>query len=231
MRKAAAGIGLAAALMGAFGCSQLAELTLDRTPISIDEPLGFATRWRLLRATSDPADCAAWLAVAGAAFTPVQDRAQSEFCAVTAAGALADVGPAVRLSPRRPVMTCQLAAALMLWRRQSVEPAAEEMLGASIREIDHLGVYACRPVAGAAAEGRPSAHARGAAIDVAGFRLSDGGRVSVARDWRSPGPEGQFLRRIRDDACRIFGTTLSPDYNAAHASHLHLESGAAGACA
>ena len=35
--------------------------------------------------------------------------------------------------------------------------------------------------------------------------------------------EARFLRRIRDDACRIFGTTLSPDYNAVHYDHLHLE--------
>ena len=38
------------------------------------------------------------------------------------------------------------------------------------------------------------------------------------------------LRRIRDDACRIFGTTLSPDYNAVHHDHLHLEAGRPGLC-
>ena len=34
----------------------------------------------------------------------------------------------------------------------------------------------------------------------------------------------------RDDACRIFGTTLSPDYNAVHHDHLHLEAGRPGLC-
>ena len=42
--------------------------------------------------------------------------------------------------------------------------------------------------------------------------------------------EARFLRRIRDDACRIFGTTLSPDYNAVHHDHLHLEAGRPGLC-
>ena len=28
---------------------------------------------------------------------------------------------------------------------------------------------------------------------------------------------------VRDKACRSFGSVLSPDYNAAHADHLHLD--------
>ena len=29
--------------------------------------------------------------------------------------------------------------------------------------------------------------------------------------------------RARDAACEVFGTVLSPDYNAAHADHFHLD--------
>nr|MBA3526869.1 extensin family protein [Sphingomonas sp.] len=32
-----------------------------------------------------------------------------------------------------------------------------------------------------------------------------------------------FLREVRDGACRLFPTVLSPDYNAAHRDHLHLD--------
>ncbi len=110
-----------------------------------------------------------------------------------------------------------------------MEPAARELLGASVRQIDHLGVYACRRIYNQP-EGRPSAHARAEAIDIAGFRLSDGRRISVSRDWPEDSAEGRFLRRIRDDACRIFGATLSPDYNALHADHLHLEAGGGRMC-
>jgi hypothetical protein len=231
MAAAAPRIALAAIVLCAAACAPLVEIAFDRTPVTVDTPIGFSTRWRLLQATADPAECEAWLETAGVAFTPVQDRSVSELCVVTAAGVVSELGaPTVRFSPRRPMMTCQLAAALALWRRQSVEPAAEEILGASVREIEHLGVYACRPVNGGL-PGRPSAHARAAAIDVAGFKLSDGRAVTVSRDWGSEGAEGRFLRRIRDDACEIFGATLSPDYNAAHANHLHLEAGPGGACA
>jgi hypothetical protein len=205
---------------------------LDGRPLTVDTPIGPLTRWRLQRNTSEPEACRAWLAASGVAFTPVADRKADDFCVVSDAGTLGDeiAGAAVRLSPRRPMMTCQLAAAMAIWRRGSVEPAARELLGARVTQIDHVGVYACRRIYNQS-EGRPSAHARAAAIDVTGFRLSDGRRVSVARDWRGEAAEARFLRRVRDDACQVFGTTLSPDYNAAHADHLHLESGAMGLCA
>lgn len=43
-------------------------------------------------------------------------------------------------------------------------------------------------------------------------------------------PEQQFLRRIRDDACGLFGTVLSPEYNAAHRDHLHFDGASFGVC-
>ena len=213
------------------GCAPLADLDRGGPPLSIDEPIGPTTRGRLLRATSEPAGCRAWLAVSGAAFTPVADRSEGEFCRVTDAGTLRDLGPpATKLSPARPMMTCELAAAVAVWRRQSLEPAAREILGAGVAQVDHLGVYACRRVNNAA-EGRVSAHASAAAIDIAGVRLTDGRRVSVVRDWaRADSPEGRYLRRIRADACRIFGATLSPDYNTLHHDHLHLEAGGGRMC-
>jgi len=216
----------------AGGCSKLRDLGLDGRPLTVDTPIGPLTRWRLQRNASEPEACRAWLAASGVAFTAVADRKEDDFCVVTDAGTLGDeiAGRPVRLSPRRPMMTCQLAAAMAIWRRGSVEPAARELLGAGVTQIDHVGVYACRRIYNQS-QGRPSAHARAAAIDVVGFRLSDGRRVSVARDWPDHTPEGRFLRRVRDDACQVFGTTLSPDYNAAHADHLHLESGWMGLCA
>lgn len=221
-----------AAMLSAGGCSRLREMGLDGRPLTVDTPIGPLTGWRLQRNTSEPEACRAWLAASGVAFTPVEDRREDDFCVVTDAGTLGDeiAGTPVRLSPRQPMMTCQLAAAMAVWRRGSVEPAARELLGASVTQIDHVGVYACRRIYNQS-QGRPSAHARAAAIDITGFRLSDGRRVSVARDWAGATAKARFLRRVRDDACQVFGTTLSPDYNAAHADHLHLESGWMGLCA
>ena len=65
--------------------------------------------------------------------------------------------------------------------------------------------------------------------------LEDGRRVSVAGDWTGEGPRGAegraFLKRIRNGACRVFSTVLTPDYNAAHRDHLHLDGADWGLCA
>ena len=201
------------------------DLGLNRPPLTIAEPIDRATRSRLARATDEPAACQAWLTSASVAFSPLADRTESEDCQVVGAVALGDdaVGAKVRLAPARPMMTCPLAAAVSVWKVQSVQPAARAMLGSPVTGIDHYGVYACRRVNNSEA-GRYSAHARAAAIDIAGFRLADGRRISVEKDWNGADPaKAAFLRRVRDDACATFGVTLSPDYNAAHANHLHFD--------
>ena len=221
----------AAVTLAVSACAPLGEFDRGGAALTIDEPIGPTTRGRLLRSTSEPTTCRAWLGAADVSFTPMADRAEGEFCRVTGAGAVRDLGPpATRLSPARPMMTCELAAAMALWRRQSLEPAAREIFGAGVAQVDHLGVYACRRV-NSGAEGRVSAHASAAAIDIAGIRLTNGRRITVARDWtRTETAEARYLRRIRNDACRIFGATLSPDYNALHADHLHLEAGGGRMC-
>ncbi|MNR37239.1 hypothetical protein D3C85_1552400 [compost metagenome] len=133
------------------------------------------------------------------------------------------MGTTARMAPGDVEMTCRTALALSVWRRQSLEPAAREILGSDVVQIDHMGAYACRNVNNGGFSDRVSAHSQAAALDFSGVRLRDGRRITVSADWMGDGPEARFLRRIRDDACRIFGTTLSPDYNAVHADHLHLE--------
>ncbi len=189
----------------------------------IDRPIDGGTFGRLARATADLQTCTAVLDAARVTFSPTPDRVNSETCGLTQAGVLGpDYGTRARMAPADPTLTCALAAAVSVWRRQSVEPAARELLGAGVEQIDHMGVYACRPVNSQAGK-RPSAHSRAAALDFSGVRLSDGRRITVAADWNGGGPEAAFLRRIRDEACQVFGTTLSPDYNAQHHDHLHLE--------
>ncbi len=188
----------------------------------IDQPIDSGTLGRVQRATRTLEQCEAELASARVTFSPTPDRVNSETCGLTAAGVLGpDMGTVARMAPSDVTMTCALAAAVSVWRRQSVEPAARELLGSDVVEIDHMGVYACRPVNNQAGN-RPSAHSRAAALDFAGVRLRDGRRITVRGDWNAGGPEAAFLRRIRDDACKVFGTTLSPDYNALHHDHLHL---------
>lgn len=103
-----------------------------------------------------------------------------------------------------------------------LQPAAQRHFGKRVTIIDHAGSYSCRRLYGRS-EGAFSEHATADALDIIGFQLADGTRVRVVRDWRSTGPQGQFLRDVRDGSCRLFATILSPDYNAAHGDHLHLD--------
>ena len=119
-------------------------------------------------------------------------------------------------------MTCAVAAGLELWQRNTLEPLAQDLFGSTIARVEHLGVYSCRRLYGRS-DGPYSEHATGNAIDIAGFVLEDGTRISVLGDWAGDGDKARFLRAARDGACSAFATTLSPDYNAAHADHFHLD--------
>lgn len=121
------------------------------------------------------------------------------------------------------VTTCAAAAALILWERDVVRPAAERYLGQSVSRIELAGpAYSCRPIAGRS-DGRMSEHASANAVDIGGFTLADGASISVERDWRGTPAERAFLRAVRDGACERFAVVLSPDYNRAHRDHLHFD--------
>lgn len=186
-------------------------------PLDLDDPPGLATRAKFERLKSDVAECRAVLARSGVAFAALPAAGEGE-CARPDRTRLGDYP----LAPDTPPVTCPVAVALELWRRDSLAPAAQAILGSEVARIEHLGAYSCRRIYGRG-EGNWSEHATGNAIDIAGFVLEDGRRISVLRDWQGEGKEAQFLRAARDGACASFATVLSPDYNAAHADHLHLD--------
>jgi hypothetical protein len=133
----------------------------------------------------------------------------------------------IALVPAPVGTSCAIAASLTLWEWEIVQPAALRHFGRPVTRSDHYGSYSCRRISGRASSGW-SEHATADAIDIAGFRLADGTRITVARDWTAQGAKAAFLHDVRDGACRLFATTLSPDYNAAHADHLHFDQAARG---
>ena len=121
--------------------------------------------------------------------------------------------------------TCAVAAALVLWERDVVSPAAEARFGQAVTRIELAGSsYSCRQIAGRR-DGRLSEHASANAVDIGGFTLADGRTVSVAAGWRGSAAERAFLRDVRDGACDYFQAVLSPDYNRAHRDHQHFDLG------
>lgn len=189
--------------------------------LTLVDPVGAATRVKAARAGADPAACRAVLAAGGIAFAEAP-ATTNDWCVVK--DAVRITSGMAPLKPADAQMTCKQALAVALWERQVVQPAAFAELDQAVVGIDHYGSYSCRRIYGQE-EGPVSEHALANALDVAGFRLADGTSISVLSDWHDPGPKGRFLRRVRDGGCKVFLTVLSPDYNAEHANHLHLDMG------
>ncbi|ACG79545.1 conserved hypothetical protein [Phenylobacterium zucineum HLK1] len=196
-------------------------------PLRLDQPVGLATQVKFARAAADPELCRKVLSEGEVAFVEEPDRDLGE-CATRNTVRIRD-GAAAPLSPAAPVVTCPVALGYAFWSRHVLQPAARQELGQPIARVEHYGTYACRNVYGRS-EGRRSEHAFANALDVAAFRTASGEQVSVLRDFRSEGPRGRFLRRVRDGACPWFRAVLSPDYNAAHRDHLHLDFGRYAVC-
>ncbi|MFN4041785.1 MAG: extensin family protein [Brevundimonas sp.] len=218
---------------------------LPWTPLDLNQPIGMATSAKVARldvalnASEEQVEvatetCMALLRDAGVQVSRAADRNEGGFCIVQ--GAVRLTGGTTPLAPAGVVMQCPMAVRHVLWDRHVIQPAALEIMGAEASRIDNLGTYACRRVYGSQSPtDRPSQHARANALDVAGIRLDDGRTVSVLRDWDGEGPAGPeaatFLRRLRDGGCRLFGNVLTPDYNAAHADHFHVDAARRGICA
>jgi hypothetical protein len=195
-------------------------------PLRLADPPGMATALKFAKAAADPALCRAVLSEGGVTFTEEPDRTDGGCETTNAVRLRQGVTP---LSPAAPVMTCPLALGYAFWDRHALRAAARAELGKAVARVEHYGVYACRNVYGRAS-GRPSEHASANALDAAAFRLTDGRQVSVAAHFDGEDGRGRFLRRARDGACPWFRATLSPDYNAAHADHFHLDFGAFRIC-
>lgn len=173
--------------------------------------------------------CFADLARQDVRFSPLPDRDYGGGCRLIGTLQLIDIGvPVTNLK----AMRCGLARSFTAWVEHAVAPAARQMLGSDLVRVESIGTYACRAVVGApGAGGRLSGHATANAVDVSGFVLKDGRRITIQQGWNGADADARdFLRVIRASACKRFGTVLSPDYNAAHYNHLHLEDDRAGFC-
>ncbi len=199
------------------GCSaipQASQRTAQRAPLRYS-------------ATYQPAvpirACLSDLGARQAAFTPLPDQYYGAGCSTINTVRLVSLrsdSNDLALTNLGPV-TCALADRFAGWARFGVDRAARQVLGSPLVKIETLGSYNCRNVAGT---DRRSGHATGNAIDVSGFVLADGQRITVLGDWSAGSPEDRsFLRTIAASACKRFGTVLGPDYNSAHRNHFHLE--------
>jgi hypothetical protein len=214
----------ALAALALAGCSLLPASRAPKPPRSAGGEAPVAV------ARPETERCLANLGSTGARFAPLADRHYAPGCQALGSvrlDRLAGDSGEFALTNLGPV-ACPLAGAFAGWARFGVDRAARQILGSGLARIETMGSYSCRAVAGS---GRLSAHARAEAIDVGAFVLADGRRVSVKSGWNGgTEAERRFLRTVHASACKRFGTVLGPDYNAAHADHLHVELGNGSFC-
>ncbi|RST30917.1 extensin family protein [Sphingomonas ginkgonis] len=197
---------------------------LPWTRLRLGDPPGRFTAEKLAALRDDPAQCLALLAEAGAADRPAAAVDAGPDCRFDDAVRILPGGSRkADFRPASPLASCPLAAGLLLWDRDVLQPAAHDLYGERAVQLLHAGTLSCRRLYGRKA-GAFSEHATANAIDLVGVRLAGGRTILVGSGWRGGDPRAAaFLHRLRDGACGLFTTTLSPDYNKAHRGHFHLD--------
>ncbi|SFH85915.1 Uncharacterized conserved protein [Pseudomonas guineae] len=187
--------------------------------LDIREAPNVLTGFKLWRLQDDPALCQQALSRSSLRFTPQIDSAPEVACPLSNTVRVHSAGVDFSSSF---IASCPLAAAFALFEQHDLQPAAQALFGQRVARVEHVGSFACRTIAGSQ---RRSQHASANALDIIGFRLADGRRISVLQDWPKPGKNAKFLRQVQQAACRRFNTTLGPEYNAAHRDHFHVDMG------
>ncbi len=178
--------------------------------------------WSEAEIAEAKAQCAKTVSDEAYAFKPLEP-VKDGVCGMPAPIRLAalKLTPEVEITPHA-TMTCVLAAALNRWMVEVVQPRAKDLLDDQIVSLTNISSYHCRTRYNDPRQ-RISHHAFGEALDISAFGTAKGQRISVLDDWEGEAPRNKFLREIHAGACRIFGTVLGPEANAAHKSHFHLD--------
>jgi len=166
--------------------------------------------------------CHVDLAREGVQFRVLPDQRFSGGCSALGAVQLIDIGvPVTNLR----AMTCPLARQFTRWAREALQPAADQWLGTRVVRIETFGTYSCRSV-NSQPGARLSEHGYANAVDVSGFVLGDGRRITVQQGWNGDDDRvRRFLRAVHQAGCRRFAIGLSPDNDAYHYNHMHFDMG------
>jgi hypothetical protein len=198
-----------------------AEKLLDRyAPFDLRDQPGWLTPAQLYFLRANPEKCFAVLTRSDVQFNrqqyPFNDRGCGFDDGALLTKSTVNYGGGV-------LLRCSALASLVLWERHVLQQEAERTIKKKVRSIRTFGTFSCRNV-NHRKDARLSQHATANAIDIAAFTFDDGSTATILKDW-GKGDNGEFLRAVRDGACRFFNGVLSPDYNAAHANHFHFDMG------
>ena len=196
------------------------------TPLTLDDPPGRITQYKLRRLT--PEACASLL-------LQVNQRDLIRTQPVADSGGACPLNNVVRVRDFGPVglnssflASCPLALSSALFISQQARPLTKRYTGSELARIDHLGSFACRNIYHRP-DARRSEHATAEALDIAAFRLANGEHVTVLNGWKAATTQ-PWLKAMLAASCGYYGNGLGPEYNAAHANHFHLGMRGFGLC-
>jgi hypothetical protein len=153
-------------------------------------------------------------------YQPPPQRALPALGPMRGPNATAPIMPAAVTPPA--TLACPLVSALDRWVSEGVQPAALHWFGTQVTEIKQIGSYSCREMVGSGTSSM-SEHAFGDALDIAGFTLADGRKITVKDGWHGTPEEKGFLHDVQLYACETFTTVLAPGYNVYHYDHMHVD--------
>jgi hypothetical protein len=132
---------------------------------------------------------------------------------------------AERARSRADLIDCRLALAL--------DDFAASLAAREIVEVIHLSAYRSPKEGGCTVRYPGEQHCAALAVDVASFRKKDGTRLVVERDFHGKvglltcstgtAPPNELWDIACSSAGRQFQVVLTPNWNAEHHNHLHLE--------
>lgn len=176
-------------------------------------------------------DCEARLQAAGVEFGPMsfplkQPRGNTFTCGSEQA-VVYRRGPEKFRFNARPQVTCRVALGLARFEAIAQEEASRH-LGAKIARVLQLGTYNCRKMV--RFSNMVSEHSYGNAIDIQGFELANGRKLTVLKhfgplDAKPETKEAKFWRALahRLYAEDVFSVVLTPFFDSLHKDHLHLD--------
>jgi hypothetical protein len=124
--------------------------------------------------------------------------------------------------PQAPVLSCAFAARLGRWTRDIAGPVVMGHAGSELAAVNTGPGLVCRRRVGGSRT-KVSEHAKGNAIDIASFSVSDQRTLQIGSELDEAGQRA--LRAMRVSACGYFTTVLGPGANAAHERHFHFDYG------
>ena len=175
------------------------------------------------------ADCRKLLAGLDISYAPVDPIGEQGGCGAPAPVEVTAVA-GVKLVPPA-TQTCAMAAALVAWVKDDVQPAAKKRLGTEVTEIRTATSYACRR-RNNGSSGKMSEHSKANALDMSGFTFAKRTDVTVGGkgNWGEGllgaiglSKGGSFLEDIRKAACTHFTTVLGPGSDPYHGDHFHVD--------